>query len=79
MFYCIRYRKGEKRLNQLHKRLLRTNYAENLILACIQKTKAIPKESVRPQPDKSKSTNNNIAFITTYNPVIQILSNTQAL
>ena len=43
-------------------------YPENLILACIQKAKAIPKESLRSQPDKSKSTNNNIAFITTYNP-----------
>ena len=32
------------------------------------KAKAIPKESLRAQPDKSKSTNNNIAFITTYNP-----------
>ena len=58
----------ENRLNQLHKRLLRRNYPENLILACIQKAKAIPKESLRAQPDKSKSTNNNIAFITTYNP-----------
>ena len=58
----------ENRLNQLHKRLLRRKYPENLILACIQKAKAIPKESLRAKPDKSKSTNNNIAFLTTYNP-----------
>ena len=68
MFNCIRQERIENRLKQLHKRLLRRNYPENLILACIQKAKAISKESLKAQPDKSKSTNNDMAFITTYNP-----------
>ena len=68
MFYCIRHRKEGESLKPTAQTSPQKKLSRKPNTCTYTKSKAIPKESLRAQLDKSKSSNNNIAFITTYNP-----------